>query len=170
MCSVGLIAPALSVVGTAFSVLGGARQASAERANAEYQKQVSLDNAALTTLEKRDARERGADREQQIYEDGARIVADTRGALAANNMDLTFGSPLDTILNTTVAIQEDAARARRNTDKEVYDLEVQRRNFLNNANVQGATAKNARTGGFISGVGTALKGAANVYRSRVSLE
>ena len=87
-----------------------------------------------------------------------------------NNMDLTFGSPLDTILNTTVAIQEDAARARRNTDKEVYDLEVQRKNFLNNANVQGATAKNARTGGFIAGVGTALKGAANVYRSRVSLE
>lgn len=159
----------LMAIGTGVSVLGTVQQASAASANAKFQQQVALDNAARTTEQMRDAAERGADEEQRVMAEGSRVVANTRGALAANNMDLTFGSPLDTILETSVEVERDAYRVRRNTEREVRDLEVRRANFRNNASASAAEASNASSAGFIAGVGTALSGGADIYRYRASI-
>ena len=159
----------LMAAGAAVSTLGVIQQANAASANAAYQEQVALDNAALTTLQMRDARERSAEEEQRVMAEGANVVADTRSALAANNMDLTFGSPLDTILDTSVEVERDAYRVRRNADREVGDLIVQRNNYLNGASASAAEASNARSAGFVAGVGTALSGASGVYQYRASI-
>mgnify|MGYP001143360197 CR=1 FL=1 len=160
----------LMIASTVVSTLGTMQQASAASANAKFQQQIALDNAARTTEQMRDANERGADQEQQVRAEGAKVLANTRGALAANNMDLTVGSPLDTILQTSMEVERDAYRVRRNTQYEVRDLEMQRTNQLNQSSAYGAEAKNARTAGFIAGAGTALSGASDVYKYRASIE
>lgn len=159
----------LMAIGTGVSTLGTLYSASAASANAKFQAQIARDNAARTTEQMRDAYERGADQERQVRAEGAQVVANTRGALASNNMDLSFGSPLDTILQTSMEIERDAYRARRNTSYEVRDLEIKRSNYLNQANANDAEAANARTAGFIAGVGTALSGASDIYRYRASI-
>ena len=158
------------VLGTITSTLGTLQASAAESANAKFQQQIALDNANRTTEQMRDAAERGADEEQQVMREGAQVTANTRGALASNNMDITFGSPLDAIIQSTVEVERDAYRVRRNTAAEVRDFETQRTNSLNNASARGAEASNARTSGFIAGVGTALGGAANTmhYKATIS--
>lgn len=160
---------AMMIAGTTLSAYGSVQQGQAASANAKFQQQISLDNAARTSEEKRDALVRGADQEQQVLADGARVVANTRGALASNNMDLSFGSPLDTIISTSAEVQRDAYRTRENTKREANDLEVKRYNYINNASAQAAEGANAKTAGFIAGVGTALSGGSTVGRYRASI-
>jgi hypothetical protein len=157
------------IAGTVVSTLGTFQAASAASAEAKFQQKIALDNAERSDEKMRDAKERGADEEQRVLVEGARTTANTRAALASNNMDLSFGSPLDSILNSAVETQRDAYRARRNTSAEVRDLEVEKYNYLNNASARGAEATNAESAGFVAGVGTALSGASSVYRYRASI-
>lgn len=160
----------LMAIGAVTSTLGTFQAASAASANAKFQARVARDNADRTTERMRDANERGADKERQVMAEGAKETANTRAALASNNMDLTTGSPLDTILQSSMEVERDAYRVRRNTASEYRDLEVRRTNFRNNANARDAEASNAITGGLIAGVGTALGGASDIYRYEASLE
>tara|TARA_X000001316_G_scaffold12173_1_gene6020 strand:+ start:3881 stop:4360 length:480 start_codon:yes stop_codon:yes gene_type:complete len=157
-------------IGAGVSTLGTIQSASAASANAQFQQKIALDNANRTSEQMRDAYERGADEEQQVMAEGARVMANTRGALATNNMDLTYGSPLDTIIQSNMEMQRDAYRVRRNTSYEVRDLQVKRSNYVNSAAASGAEAANAKTAGFIAGVGTALSGGSDIYRYKASIE
>lgn len=157
------------IAGTALGVVGQVQQSKAAAANARFQQQIALDNAARTTEQMRDAEARGADKEKQVKKEGGKVLADTRGALASNNMDLTFGSPLDTIIETDMEVQRDAYRVQTNTDREVDDLAQKRRNQRNQASARGAEASNAKTAGWIAGIGTALSGAAGVAKYRASI-
>jgi len=159
----------LMAISTVVDAGGAVMQGQAASANAKFQQKIALDNADRTSEKMRDAKERGADREQQVMAEGAVSIANTRGALASNNMDLTTGSPLDTILQASMEVERDAYRVRRNTGYEVADLNQERSNFRNNASAQGAEASNAKTAGFISGVGTALSGGADIYKHKASI-
>ncbi|URC15455.1 hypothetical protein BD1_14 [Octadecabacter Antarctic BD virus 1] len=160
----------MMIASTALSAGGAIMQGNAASANAKFQQKIALDNADRTSEKMRDAKERGSDREQQVMAEGAVSIANTRGALASNNMDLTMGSPLDTILQASMEVERDAYRVRRNTGYEVADLNQERANFRNNASAQGAEASNARTAGFISGVGTALSGGASAAQHYADIQ
>lgn len=166
MCDIATV----MAIGTVTSTLGTLQSSAAASANAKFQQQLALDNASRTTEQMRDAAERGADEEQQVMREGAQVTANMRGALASNNMDVTYGSPLDAIIQSTVEVERDAYRVRRNTAAEIRDLETSRTNFRNSASARGAEASNARTAGFIAGVGTALSGTANTmyYKATIS--
>lgn len=166
MCDVVTLMAAAAVTST----LGTFQASAAQSANAKFQQQLANENARRTTEQMRDANARGADEEQQVKKEGAIAVANTRAALASNNMDLTTGSPLDTILQTSMEVERDAYRVRRNTESEVHDLAVQRTNYLNQGAAYAAEAKNAKTSGFIAGVGTALSGASGIAKYRASIE
>jgi hypothetical protein len=159
----------MMVAGTITSTLGTVQAASAASANAKFQQKIALDNANRTSEKMRDAKERGMEAEQDVLKEGAYAMANTRAALAGNNMDLSFGSPLDAILETSVDVQRNAYRAKRNTEREVRDLELERTNYLNNASARSSEASNASSSGFIAGVGTALGGASSVYKYRASI-
>lgn len=159
----------LTIGSTAIGVYGQVQQASAASANARFQSRIAQDNADAVTRQIRDASERAQDEEQQVQREGARVVANTRAALAANNLDLTTGSPLDTIIEASVEVERDAWRVRRNAGREIDDLVVRRSNQLNQASAYDAEAANSRTAGFVAGVGTALEGATGVAEYRASI-
>lgn len=159
----------LMIAGSLLGAYGQVQQGKAASANAKFQQQIAIDNANRTTTEMRDAAMRGTDEERRVLAEGGKTIANTRGALASNNMDLTFGSPLDTIIDTSMEVERDAYRVKTNTDREIDDLEQKRRNQRNQASAYGAEASNAKTAGFIAGVGTALSGAAGAYKYKASI-
>lgn len=159
----------MMIASTAFSTVGAIQQGNAQAAASTMQAQVAANNARLVNTQIEDAQERGKREEQRILQEGAQLTGNTRAALASNNLDVGFGSPLDTITESIVGTMRDAYRVRRNTANEVKDLYTQRANFQLGASANRAAASSARTGGFIAGVGTALSGGADVVKYRASL-
>ena len=160
----------LMAVGTGVSVLGGLQQASAQAANDRYQQQVSRDNAAILGTKITEQQYQNKVEEQRVMERGTTAISDTRASYAAGNKDLTYGSPLDMILQTTTRAAQDAQMAKYNGDLRVADIQTQRTNAINQASADGAAASNATTAGFITGVGTAINGAAGIARYQASIQ
>lgn len=157
---------ALTVVSTAVGVAGSFMQAQAASAQASYEAQVAMANAEREQEQARESAEIGEATERDVRLAGNTAVARTRSALAANNMDTSFGSPLDTIITTSMEVERDAHRARRNTSAEFRDAIVRKYNFLNDASAARARGRNARTAGFVAGIGTALSGASSAVGAR----
>lgn len=155
--------------GTALGAFGQIQASQAAAANAQFQAQVAANNAAIADQQILDAKERGREEEQRVMAEGSKVLGTTRAALASHNVDLSFGSPLDTIIETSIEIQRDAYRVRRNRDKEVHDLQTRKYNFLADSAMSRAEAKNARTSGWLAGVGTALEGGVGIAKYRASI-
>ncbi|WP_455153244.1 hypothetical protein [Bradyrhizobium cenepequi] len=80
-----------------------------------------------------------------------------------NGVDLSFGSPLDTLTDTAVLGELDALTIRTNANREAYDYKVQGVNARANANLDRMKADLAETGGYLKAAGTVLAGAGNSY-------
>jgi len=88
-----------------------------------------------------------------------------QAAMAANGVDLTFGSPLDTIVDTATLGEIDALTIRRNSANEAYDFDVAAANGRADASLSRANAKNSRTAGNLKAFSTMLTGAGKAYSS-----
>lgn len=82
--------------------------------------------------------------------------------MAANNLDLNFGSPLDVIYNTQIAFMRDMDTAGRNTKNEIRDLERERINYTARAKSSKDAAGYAKTAGTISALSGAASGVGNL--------
>lgn len=167
MCA-GMI-PVLMAVGTAAGVAGTLYQADAASKNAAFQAKIAMDNAARATERMADAADRGREEERRLRGEGGKKVAQTRAALASNNMDTSFGSPLDAIIETAYGVERDAAAARRNTEREVRDIEVEKYNYINNARARRAEASSAKAAGVIGALSGVASGAAGIYKYKASI-
>ena len=156
MCDITL---ALTLAATAIGAVGQVQQAQATSASNKYNAQVQEMNAQLADRRAKDAIERGAAEEQKKRQQVAALQGQQRAALAANGVDLTFGSPLDTIVDTAVMGELDALTIRSNAYRESYDYQVQGVNARAGATMSGMAASAAETGGWLGAAGTVLGGA-----------
>lgn len=154
----------LTIGSTVLGAAGQMQQASAQAAAAKYNSQVQQMNATLSERRARDAIERGAQEEQRKRMEVARIGGQQRAAMAANGVDLTFGSPLDTLVDTAVLGELDALTIRTNTYREAYDRRVDAVNQRAGAQLSQMEAKAAKTGGYLAAAGTILTGAGKAYQ------
>lgn len=150
-----------TVVGAAGQIQAGNAQAAASRYNA----QVAEMNAKMADRAARDAIERGQIEEQNKRREIAAIQGRQQAAMAANGVDLTFGSPLDTLVDTAVLGEIDALTIRRNAAREAYDYEVQGVNYRADATLARMNASSATSGGYMGALGTVLGGGAKAYQS-----
>lgn len=120
-------------------------------------------NATLADRRAKDALERGKIEEQKERQKIARIKGAQVAAMAANGVDLTFGSPLDTLVDDAVIGELDALTIRRNAARESYDYSVQGVNLRADATLSRMGAGAARTGGWLAAGGTILGGASKGY-------
>jgi hypothetical protein len=115
MCDFGLVlSTALTAASTMVGVQGAKQEAASASAASEYNAKVQDMNARLSERRARDALERGAQEEQQKRNENAQIMGRQKAAMAANGVDLTFGSPLDTLVDTATLGEIDALTIRRN--------------------------------------------------------
>lgn len=150
------------------TLVGGYAQiqaGNAQAAAATYNAQVAEMNATLADRAAKDALERGAAEEQRKRMEIAAIQGRQQAAMAANGVDLTFGSPLDTLVDTATLGELDALTIRRNAAREAYDYETQGVTYRADATLSRMNASAARTGGYLNAAGTVLGGGAKAYQT-----
>ena len=94
--------------------------------------------------------ERGAREEHRFRRQARQFQSSQRTALAASGTQMS-GSPLNVLADTAMGIEEDATMLRYNTLQSQYERDVQAVNFRNEAHAARASAKNARTAGWLGG-------------------
>lgn len=155
---------ALTLSSTLLGAAGAVQQGQATAASSRYNAQVQEMNATLADRRAKDALERGAVEEQRKRQQVAGLQGQQKAAMAANGVDLTFGSPLDTIVDSAVMGEMDALTIRTNTAREAYDYKVGAVNQRAGATMSRAAADNAETSGYLGAAGTILGGAGRAYQ------
>ena len=153
----------LMIGSTVMGGVGAIQQGNAAAASASYNAKVADMNAKLSERQARDAVERGAIEEQQQRIKTSAILGQQKAAMAANGVDLKFGSPLDALVDTATMGELDALTIRANTYREERDIRQQGLNAQGQAGMYRAEAKGAKTAGFMNAFGTVLGGASNAY-------
>jgi len=166
MCDLGL---ALTLGSTLLGAAGQVQQAKATAEANKYNAQVAEMNAQIADKQAKDAIERGKQEEQQKRLQTAQLEGRQRTAIAANGVDLTFGSPLDTIVDTAKMGEIDALNVRTNAYREAYGYKMQGTNQLANAKLDRMHADAAVKGGYLEAFGTVLGGTGKVYSQAKSL-
>jgi hypothetical protein len=171
-----------SVVGAIGQYEAGKAQAAAIEARAqeharmmEMQARVNEQNALFADRRARDAMLRGAEESERVRNEGKQLMGRQIAQLAASNLDLGFGSPLDVLVDTAVGTALDDARARRNAALEAEDFDMQAWNYrtqamLDRENAAGTLrvarieSRAARQAGVIGAVGSLIGGIGTAYR------
>lgn len=160
MCELGTI---LAIAGTALGAIGQIQQGNAAAEAGRYNAKVAEMNAVMSERRAKDAVERGAREEQRKRTEVAALKGKQVAAMAANGVDLGFGSPLDLIVDTAALGELDALTIRKNSANEAYDHRVQAVNGRSDATLSRMNADAAQTGGYLNAAGTLLGGAATAY-------
>ncbi|RJT42010.1 hypothetical protein D3227_04855 [Mesorhizobium waimense] len=160
MCDLGI---ALTIGSTLLGAAGSIQQAQATSAANKYNAQVQDMNAKLADRKAKDAIDRGVLEEQRKRQQVAGIQGQQRAAMAANGVDLSFGSPLDTLVDTAVMGELDALTIRTNANREAYDYKVDAVNKRAGATMSRMSASAASTGGYLDALGTVLTGGGKAY-------
>ena len=156
---------ALTIGSTLLGAAGQIQQGKAQAAANNYNAKVSEMNAQISERRARDALERGALEEQQKRRETQALLGKQKAAMAANGVDLTFGSPLDTIVDSAVLGELDALTIRKNSQREEYDYRVQATNQRAQKTLQEGAAQSALSGSYLGAAGTVLGGVGNAYKS-----
>lgn len=145
-------------------------QGRAAQQASEYNAKVADMNAKIAERQARDAVERGQQEEQQQRMRTSQIIGQQRVAMAANGVDVGFGSPLDVLVDTATMGELDALTIRSNTYREERDIRQQGANSTAQAGMYRAEGRNAlaegrgaRRAGFMDAFGTILGGGAKAY-------
>lgn len=160
MCELSTI---LTLASTALGAIGSIQQGQAAMKSAEYNNKVAQMNATISERRAADALERGATEEQKKRQQAQQILGQQRAAMSANGVDLTFGSPLDTIVDTSVLGELDALTIRSNAYREEYDYKVQAENERAGGQLQLMEGKAKQTAGYLDAFGTILGGAGKAF-------
>lgn len=165
MCDLMMGLTLLGTIGsTVMGAYGQMQQGEAAAQAAEYNAKVGEMNATLAERRARDAIERGNEDERRKRAEVQQIMGRQKAAMAANGVDLTFGSPLDTIVDTAVLGELDALTIRSNTYREAYEHEVDATNRRAGAQLNRMEGASALQAGRIGAAGTVLTGFGQVAK------
>lgn len=153
----------LMIGSTVMGAAGSIQQGQAAQASANYNAKVADMNAKIAERQARDAVERGQIEEQQQRMKTSQVIGQQKAAMAANGVDLGFGSPLDTLVDTATMGELDALTIRANTYREERDLRQQGLNYTGQASALRAEGKNAAAAGRLNAFGTILGSGAKAY-------
>lgn len=149
---------ALAVVATAATVGGTIYQGRAAQAAATYNARVAEMNAKIAERAAQDELERGAREEQRKRQEVAAIFAQQRTGMAASGLDITYGTPLETLVDTAYAGEMDALTIRTNANRAAYNKEVEAANLRAQGQLYEFEGRSARTGSMLSAVGALAGG------------
>jgi hypothetical protein len=156
LATAALIASTVTAAGGA--IYAGVRQNQA----AKYQAAVDQQNAILAMRQANDARERGAREELNHYRRLSQLRGQQVAAMAANGIDVSFGSALDTQVDTAILGAEDAQTLRENTINEIQGYEINAENYRSRAAAARAAGQTALVSGAIGAGSTLLGGASQL--------
>lgn len=148
----------LAITSAVVTAGGAIYQGQAAQAAATYNARVAEMNAKIAERAAQDELERGAREEQRKRQEVAAIAAQQRAGMAAAGLDITFGTPLETLVDTAYAGEMDALTIRTNANRAAYNREVEAANLRAQAQLYEFEGRSARTGSMLSAVGSLAGG------------
>jgi hypothetical protein len=164
MCDIGT---ALMVGGTLLSGAGQIASSNAEAKAAKYNADVQRQNAQLADRQARNVLEAGTREEQKQKAQTSQLMAKQQAAQAANGVDVTFGTPLDLMVDTAKQGAIDALTIRTTAYRNYDDTRNQAVSYRNQASLYDAQAKNSRAAGILGALGTTVSGLGGAYSNAV---
>lgn len=165
MCGPAVIpiaAAAASVVSAAGSIYGGL----AANAQGKYESAVANQNARLANDQAADAIDRGRLQQRQLYRKVGDLKGQQAAAMAANGIDLGFGSALDVQRDTAMMGAEDAESLNSNIAAAVKGYEINAANYRSEGQAARMKGRNALVGSAFQAAGTLLSGASQFGQLR----
>lgn len=157
-----LISAVAGVAGTAVSFFGAQQQASSAAAAANYQAQVSRNNAIIQEQNAQAALDAGRTQEQAQRQKTAQLEGAARAAMAANGIDTTSGTALNVLGDTAKLGELDALTIRSNAGRQAYNYRVGAMSETAEAGLYDSRAASAKSAGAITGMSTILSGATSL--------
>ena len=158
MCAppvLALVAAGVAAAGAGYSALQANAQARGQAAQAKVNQAEANRSAA-------DALERGNVEQQQHYRKVSAQMGAQRAAMAANGLDISFGSAAYLVGDTAMYGQEDASALAENTVREARGFEINAANY----GAERKSAKLAATGALVKGafdMGSTILSGASQY-------
>ena len=149
----------LAIIGTAVSAIGTGVTAMQAYSQQKYQQKVANENAKLEDAAARDALERGKQAVQQQQRQLSAEMGAQRASMAANGIDVNFGSAAAFRGDTAMLGQEDAQTIRENNIREVQGFERSAGNYRAKAQAASQAASGAIVSGAFGVANTILGGA-----------
>lgn len=106
------------------TVIAGGYAAVQQRRMGQYQEDVAEENAKVAKLQAENAKQAGNVEEERARARVRMLMGQQRAAMAANNVDLSTGSPLDILGDTAGQGYADAALIRSNAVREAWGFDV----------------------------------------------
>lgn len=129
-----------SAFGAGFSAVGAYSQARSQQAALQAQAQVAENNAVLSQWQAEDAVTRGQSAAAVVGLRGSQMKGSQRAAMAANGVDLSFGSAQTVLNDTDYFTAMDVNTVVDNASREAWGYRQQARDYLSRAQLtrQGA--------------------------------
>ena len=127
------------------SVAGPLMEGDAAKASADFQAQISRNNAIIARRNAADTRDRGQTASGEQGVQTAQLIARQRVALAASGQVVDIGSGAEIVADTAAQGKLDSLRIVNNAEREALGLAQQGDNFTAQASAQVAEGKNALT-------------------------
>lgn len=147
----------LMVAGLVLGVAGGVQQAKAQKAAAEAQEEQSKENAKAASAQAENAVLAGQVEEDRRRQQTRQFLASQRSAFAANNVDMSMGTPMELLGDTAAIGEQDALTIRANAAREAWGYKVDANNSMNQGRMAKAAGKNAATGTYLTTAANALQ-------------
>lgn len=147
----------LMVIGGVVSGAGQIATATASANAAKYSAAVERQNAQLADRQAKNTLEAGLKEEQKQKAMTGQLIAKQQATQAANGVDVTFGTPLDIMIDAAKMGAVDAATLRRNSYLKYDDVRNEAVNHRNQASLYNMQASNAMLSGVI-GAGSSVLG------------
>lgn len=156
---------ALMIGSTVVGAMGQIQSAQAQAQAAEYNAQVQRENARRADRNARMVLESGMREEQKQRRITSELLGKQQAAMSANGVDVTFGSPLDLLVDTSKLGEADALTIRTNAYRNYDDTRAQATAYRNQASLYDMQAENSMTAGMLSAFGTVLGGGASAWKN-----
>lgn len=153
--TLAIIGASVAAAGSGYSALAASAQSRGAARQAEANSREASASAA-------DALERGKQDQVKHYREVSQRMGAQRAAMAANGLDISFGSAADFVGDTAMYGEEDASNIAENTNRDVRGFLVQGANYRAEAKSQRNASTAALIGGAFS-VGSTLIGGASQY-------
>ncbi len=156
----------LTLAATAVAAIGQGVGAMSASKQANYQAKVAGANAKRESQAAIDAIERGNIETRKFQRRAGQEMGQQNAALAANGIDITFGSAADVRGDTAMFAQEDSQAIQENARREAMGYDINAVNYLSEAKSQRSAARGALVQGAFGVASTVLGGATQYSRMR----
>ncbi|MEO1192848.1 MAG: hypothetical protein AAFY02_13890 [Pseudomonadota bacterium] len=138
---------ATAILGAAVGLqaIGQVTQGMQAQQAAQFNARVAENNARLQDNLALDAARRGQIEEQRSLLDAGRLRSRQAAALAANGVDISSGSPLQTLADTAALGRLDGLQVRANAEREVFSRQLAANDARVQASLNRAQGRSALT-------------------------